>query len=315
MEQLVNEIRLGYEDAIINDRLASPRVPTDVPYALRYNQSEELFIELAEPFTVPRFPIHHDVRERSPRADYIQGLRGWIESLMKVAPDFFSDLTYFFDPGETLKPCFFKLYRCGENHYLYLLRVNLAFRPLESELLERGGNDETSSYRSRRLYLDSDFIPLEAIVTENDRPTALVVKQVVSQTWIGETGKGYFLRGIWMDTELTKFFSKLFLTPGKRSYPFYPFTCKYKTVCMTVPNPVSEVRKRLLPYLHAAIGFLAPEMERIQAELKGADFSESLPIFTELRAKANESLREPWTDVRVTPYLNADEQKEFRVEF
>ncbi len=118
-----------------------------------------------------------------------------------------------------------------------------------------------------------------------------------------------------MDTELTKFFSRLFLTAGKRSYPFYPFTCKYKTVCMTVPNPLGEERTRLLPYLHAAIAFLAPEMERIQAALKEADFSESLPVFTELKARADESLGKPWTDLRVTPYLNADEQKEFRLEF
>ena len=315
MEQLANEIRLGYEDTVINDLLASPRVSPSAPYGLRYNQGEELFIELSEAFTVPSFPIHHDVRDSEPEPAYMQALREWAESLLSVAPDFFGDLTYFFDPGETLKPCFFKLYRCGEEQYLYLLRVNLVFRPLEMELLERGGNDRTASYRSRRLFLESDFIPLSSILDQEDRPATLVVKQTVSQTWIGETGKGYFVRGIWMDTELTKFFSKLVMTPLKRSYPFYPLTCKYKTICMTVPNPLCEERKRLLPYLHAAIGFLAPEMERIQAALRGADFSENLPIFTELKAKADESLRKPWTEVQVTPYLNADDQKEFRLEF
>jgi len=80
-------------------------------------------------------------------------------------------------------------------------------------------------------------------------------------------------------------------------------------------RPISEERRRLLPYLHAAIGFLSPEMERIQAELRGKDFSENIQIFTELRSKVDESLLKPWTEVRVTPYLNADEQKEFRVEF
>lgn len=314
MEQLVNEIRLGYADKIINDRLASPPVPSTAPYGLRYNQSEELFIELTDPFVVPRFPIHHDVRQSTPSAAYLASLRAWIESLLPVVPPFFSDLAYFFDPAETLKPCFFKVYQIGEGYYLYLLRVNLAFRPLEMELLERGGNDETSAYRSRRLYIESDLIPLSAAPSEGDHASFLV-RQTVSQTWIGETGKGYFVRGIWMDAELTKFFSKLFLTQGKRSYPFYPFTCKYKTVCMTVPDPVSERRRALLPYLHAAIAFLAPLMERIQAELKGNDFSETIPIFVELRAKVEESLRKPWTEVRVTPYLNADEQKEFRVEF
>ncbi len=315
MEQLANEIRPGYEDKVINDRLSAPRVSPSAPYGLRYNQSEEFFIDLAAPFPVPSFPIHHDVRETMPEPVYLKAIRDWMEGLLGAAPDFFSDLTYFFDPGETLKPCFYKLYRCGDEHYLYLLRVNLVFRPLEMELLERGGNDYTAAYRSRRLYLDSDFIPLAGIAGADERPAAFIVKQAVSQTWIGETGKGYFVRGIWMDTELTKFFSRLFLASGKRSYPFYPFTCKYKTVCMTVPNPVNEERKRLLPYLHAALGFLAPEMEKIQAALKEADFSESLPIFAELKARAEESLSKPWTDLRVTPYLNAEEQKEFRLEF
>ncbi len=187
MEQLVNEIHPGYEDKIINDRLSAPRVSPSAPYGLRYNQNEELFIDLAESFSVPSFPIHHDVREKMPEPVYVKALRDCMEGLLSAAPDFFSDLTYFFDPGETLRPCFYKLYRCGDGYYLYLLRANLVFRPLEMELLERGGNDWTASYRSKRLYLDSDFIPLSDIAGA-DRPAAFIVKQTVSQTSIGETG-------------------------------------------------------------------------------------------------------------------------------
>jgi hypothetical protein len=138
---------------------------------------KELFIELSEAFTVPSFPIHHDVREREPDPEYIRALRSWVDGLLPVAPDFFGDLTYFFDPGETLKPCFFKLYRCGEEHYLYLLRVNLVFRPLEMDLLERGGNDRTASYRSRRLTWTATSSPSSSILAEGDPPATLVVKQ------------------------------------------------------------------------------------------------------------------------------------------
>jgi len=41
-------------------------VSSTASYAPRYNQNEELFIELTESFTVPSFPIHHDVRQSVP---------------------------------------------------------------------------------------------------------------------------------------------------------------------------------------------------------------------------------------------------------
>ena len=88
---------------------------------------------------------------------------------------------------------------------------------------------------------------------------AFVVKQTISQNWIGETGKGYLVRGIWMDSELTKFFSKLFLPTGKRTYPFYPFTCRYKTRLHDrprIPHPIPG--EKLLPYLHRALSRFSP---------------------------------------------------------
>lgn len=314
MEQLVNEIRLGYADRIVNERLARAGGNGSLPYAKHFSQGEEYFLVLPDSYFVPHFPIHHDIREKTPRAEYLDALRLWIDSFLSVAPDFFSDLTSFFDPGEILKPCFYRLYRIGESYYLYLLRVDLGFRPLEAELEERGTNDRTASYRTKRLYLESDFIPLDSVISEAGRVAAFLVKQTVSQTWIGETGKGYLVRGIWMDLELSKFFSKLFLPAGKRTYPFYPFTCRYKTVCMTVLEPEAEKRKALLPYLHRALAFLTPRMETIQNALKTASFAESSPVFQELRSKVPQSLKERWAEVELRAYLNANDQKEFIVE-
>ena len=315
MEQLVNEIRLGYADRAINERLAAVRSNSPEPYTRHYNQGEEFFLELAEYYSVPRLPIHHDVRQTVPRADYMNALRDWVDGFLAVAPDFFTDLTYFFDPGEVLKPCFYRLYRIGESYYLYLLRIDLSYRSMESELIDRGTNDETAAYRTRRVFLESDFIPLASVISEMGKVVAFVVKQSISQNWIGETGKGYLVRGIWMDSELTKFFSKLFLPSGKRSYPFYPFTCRYKTLCMTVPDPGAEARRALLPYLHRAVSFLAPEMEAIQNSLKNVSFVETIPKFLELKEKVPESVAKVWSDIRLTAYLNANEQKEFRLEF
>ncbi len=315
MEQLANEIRLGYADKDVNERLAAAARNGNVAYTKHFSQGEEYFLQLTDSYAVPHFPIHHDVRQPVPRPEYMAAFKEWLDSFLPVAPDIFSDLTNFFDPGEIHKPCFYRLYRIGESYYLYLLRIDLTFRPLEAELIERGTNDQTAAYRTSRLYIESDFIPLSSVISETGKVVAFLVKQTVSQTWIGETGKGYLVRGIWMDQELTKFFSKLFLPAGKRTYPFYPFTCRYKTVCMTVLDPTSENRKTVLPYLHRAVAFLEPEMESIQNALRSTSFSESSPKFTELKQKVPEYLQKLWTNIRMSAYLNANEQKEFLVEY
>ncbi len=314
MEQLVNEIRPGYADRVINEQLAASRSPAQINYSKHFNQNEEYFIEVEHPFMVPSFPIHHDVRQQVPRADYSNALRDFISHLLPQVPDFFSDLTYFFDPAEIQKPCFYRLYKVGDDYFLFLMRINLQFRPLEAELLERGSNDTSSAYRSRRLYFESDVIPLASVLTELGKIIAFTVKQTISQTWIGETGKGYLVRGIWMDMELTKFFSKLFLPAGKRSYPFYPFTCKYKTLCLTVLDPTPENRRKQLPLLHAALNLVGPDMDRIQEALKTTPFSEDLPIFSEMKTRVSDGLIKTWSALVISSYLNENEQKEFTIE-
>ncbi|HCM25684.1 MAG TPA: hypothetical protein DIC34_03920 [Treponema sp.] len=314
MEQLVNEIRLGYADRIINERLSSLKSSSSIAYTKHFTQGEEYFVQLDKPFTVPRFPIHHDVRQTVPRADYMNSLRDWIDGLVQVVPDFFSDLIYFFDPSEISKPCFYRLYRIGEEYFLYLLRIDLACRALEFELLERGSNDETAAYRTNRLYLESEFIPLASVISELGKVMAFAVRQTISQTWIGETGKGYMVRGIWMDSELSKFFTKLLIPAGKRIYPYYPYTCKYKTICMTVLDPKADSRRKLLPYLHKAVEILLPEIDHIQNSLKNTSFSETMPLFRDLKAKIPDSLIKPWENLELKAYLNEREQKEYIVE-
>ncbi|MFQ3547324.1 MAG: hypothetical protein SNJ56_03225 [Termitinemataceae bacterium] len=315
MEQLINEIRPVYTDRIINQKLQSPHLVLTKPVSHHFNQSEEYFIEVPEPFTIPRFPIHHDVRIPVPEPQYLQALRTYIDELLPHCPDYFSDLTYFFDPAEIHKPCFYRLYKIGEFYYLYLLRITLQYRPLEAELIERGTNDFTAVYTTNRLYFESDCIPLESIETDKGACTAFKIRQTISQTWIGETGKGYLVRGIWTDSELTKFFTKLFLQDGQRLYPYYPFTCKYKTLCMTILGPSPDQRRKLLPYLQSTFQFLEPYMDKIQQSLKTAAFSEQNPLFRELKQKVNSTLQRPWSHIIVTPYLNRQEQKEFHVEF
>ncbi len=311
MERLINEIRPGPSDDIVNEYLSSRTAFRGESYTKHYNQNEEFFLTLALPYEVPSFPIHHDIRLAKPSDDYVSGIRTWIKGFIETAPPFFADLTYFFDPGEVLKPCMFKLYRFDEEFFLFLLRIDLSYRPLESVCVKNGTNDRTAVYRTKRLYLECDFIPLESVNFENGHVLSFIIRQTISQTWIGETGKGYMVRGIWMDTELGKFFTKLLLPAGKRSYPYYPFTCKYKTVCLTVADPDKEWRRRLLPYLHRAMDFLRPSMLDIEEALRNNTFSENLAIFKSLKAKVPETFYQPWVNLSLKPYLNENDQKEY----
>jgi len=312
MEQLLNEIRIAYIDSAINQTiLAITDDARNVPYGMRFNQSEEFFIELGSPLFVPKLPIHHDIRRSIPDADYATAINGVVGQLATLLPECFSGLTYFFDPAEILKPCFYRLYKAENEVYLYLLRVDLLPRPFDADILEAGTNDVTQSYSTKRLYLETELIPLEAVMWESGRVKAFRIKQMISQTWIGESGKGYLVRGIWMDTDLSKFFTRLFVPADRKIYPYFPLFCKYKTICGFSPILSSEGRRNIIPLLHHAIKFFLPEIEGIQEALKNEDFSLKLPIFTSLHQKIPEAWMAPLMSFSVEAYLNDREHKEY----
>ncbi|MCX7040381.1 MAG: hypothetical protein NT005_14755 [Spirochaetes bacterium] len=314
MEKISNTIGVGYSDGGINAILEALSRDSR-PSTRHFSQGEDFFLKLEEEFTVPHFPIHHDVRRAEPSAEYLRALSRVLEQVAALAPQTLRDLAYFFDPAEILRPCFFKLYRIDDSAYLYLLRVDLAMKASDCTVVRRGTNDTTAEYRSRKLFLENTVVPLsEVLRDEQGRVKALRVRQTISQTWIGEFGRGYFQQGIWMDLDLTRFFSRLFLPAAKRTYPFYPFLCKYKTVCQSVIDLSPEGRTTTLPSLHRAIGFLLPAMEAIQSEMRHGGFAEDMKIFRDLKARVPEAWYEPWKSIRVESYLNESEMKEFRVD-
>ena len=313
MEQISNEIRVGYSDPDINAILDEIGDRTH-PYTRHFSQGEEFFLKLEGDFTVPHFPIHHDVRNPKPSAEYLGVLKKVMVQLARLAPQAFADLIYFFDPSEIMRPCFFKIYRIEDCYYLYLLRLDLMIKSLDSTVIERGTNDITALYSSRKLFLETAVIPLSEVVKVDGKVKAFKIRQTISQTWIGESGRGYFVQGIWMDMDLTKFFTKLFLPKGKRIYPYYPYLCKYKTVCESVIGLSPEKRTASVPWLHRSLAFLMPAMEKIQAEMKSLNFSEDLKFFRELKEKVPPSWYDDWKNLRIESYLNAAEMKEFRIE-
>ncbi len=244
-------IRVGYREPRVNALLRT--IASDETAGSRhFNQNEEFFVELGGEYAVPSLPIHHDVREPQPDERYVALLCEVVGQLSSLAPGMLRDVRYAFDPADVLKARFYRLYEIEGRSYLYLLTVDLAFRAQEHTATAKGTNDMTAAYRTRRLFVESLFVPVEPADADDER-SSFEVRQSFSQTWLGERGRGYFVQGIWIDHDLTKFFSKLFLPSGVRAYPFYPFVCRYRTVCESNIDLSPAGRLRRLPDLHRAL--------------------------------------------------------------
>jgi hypothetical protein len=285
------------------------------PLTGHYSHTEDFFLQLPSSFRVPSFPIHHNIDEHQPTHVYRNALHEFMHQVVPTVPGLFQGLTYFFDPADTSKPNFYQLYRIKDTLFLYLVQLDLSFKPPYCRLEQKGGNDASHAYTSDKLFLEPLLIPLESYREEGGFIRSFNVEQNISRTWIGERGKGYFVQGIWIDRDLTKFFSKLFLPRGTRSYPYYPFPCKYRTVCHAVLDYTPEGRKRHLGLLYHAKNFLIPHFESIQEALTNNDFREDLPLFESIKTKVPERWAEIWSSLKVKAYLNEQEMKEFRVDF
>jgi hypothetical protein len=284
------------------------------PFTRHFNQSEEFFLKLEGEYTIPQFSIHHDVRLPRPSSLYLASLLKVTEQVTRLAPQVLKGLSYFFDPAEILRPGFYRLSTFEGRPYLSLVRIDLVMRPSESVVTVRGTNDITPQYRSNRLFLESTVIPLAEVAQESGQVQTFRVRQTISQTWIGEQGRGYFVQGIWMDADLTKFFSRLLLPPGRTTYPYYPYQCKYKTVCHSSIRFSPQARSESVPALHRSLTLLVPVMDRIEEKMKGARFSEQMEVFQELKRMVPPAWYEEWDTFRVESYLNESEKKEFRIE-
>jgi hypothetical protein len=284
-----------------------------VSYRRHFNQSEDFFLQLGQDFEVPSFAIHHDIYRTEPAADYLKTLRVFIGRLQQMIPGVFEGLTYYFDPAEVLRPGFFQLYRVAGEYYLYLLKLDLVFRPQTHVVVHRGSNDVTPVYRTANLITEANLVPLREVVRHEDKPQSFLIDQLISDTWIGETGRGYFVQGIWIDTDLNKFFSRLVTPAGKRIYPYYPFTSKYRTICHNPIGMEPAARRAAVPTLHRMRKFLVPHLNEIQTVLREKEFSPELPLFQEIKAGVPAEWMQFLESFSLDVYLNDDEMREFEV--
>lgn len=314
MEHRHGELRFGWSDPDINTIIRQEPGDTAL-LSCHYNQNEEFFLKMESPFTVPQLPIHHDVEAVKPTMRYKKALLGFMEQIVPHCNDIFQGLTYLFDPTAIFRPLFFQVYKVKDEYYLFTLRIDLAFRPSDSELLNSGDNDTSHSFSSRKLFVEADLLPVEQFLYEGGKMSGCRIRQDVSKTWIGESGRGYVIQGIWIDSDLTKFFSKLLLPEGKKSYPYYPFTCKHQAICHSLINISPQGRKNHLKMIYQAIPFLRRNIDLIQETLRHNEFSPQLESFKSLKLKVPEKWYTHWDTLKVEPYLNERDMKEFRVDF
>ena len=164
---------------------------------------------------MPQFPIHHDVRVPHP-AGTSQPLRV-VEQVARLAPQTLRGLTYFFDPAEILRPCFYRVFRIEESLYLFPPAGPHDAGGREHGI-ERGTNDTTPCTRPGAVRGEQRGAAGRGGQGGREGD-GIPVNETISQTWIGEQGRGYFVQGIWMDADLTKFFSRLFLPRARGPIP------------------------------------------------------------------------------------------------
>ncbi len=313
METTLNNIAISYTNKQIDNILAVESKKDT--FTNHFNHNEEFFIKLKSEITVPHFPIHHDSGNTTPEKTYMDALEKLLKQIIPFTSSIFSNLTYFFDQSEIFHPCFYQVYKYKEQLYLFLIRLDLHFKPSDGIIVEAGSNDVTNAYKTNHLYLESDLIPITGYSSKNGKITGFKIEQNISDTWIGESGRGYLLEGIWMDLELTKYLSRLFIPAGKKIYPYYPFTCKYRTICHTLADLSVNGRKKHLLYLHTARAFALPIIEDIQEELKHDSFNSNLPTFRKMHQKVPVFWINVWKNLSIKTYLNSKDMKEFLVDF
>ena len=271
-----------------------------------FNQSEDQFLLLNKPLDVPAMPIHHSIEDRTPPPGYLEMIKSLCEYLMENYPSLAADTHWYFDPHVIHSPTFYRIVTLDGYHYLYLLMIDLTCRPLECTIVERGSNNRTHAYQTSRLYFECDYMPLEEV-----HPAAkyIKLKQTIPVTWKGEAGQGYMLHGIWMDSDINKFFSKLILPAEKRNHPYYPVTCKQHCVTM---NAFGQNGPELF---HQIRQYIEPSLDEILSDLQTSTFSELMPLFKDLKKTIPSELGARWKDLNIQVYMNERDQKEYTVEF
>ena len=313
MEKLLDTIIFRYSDPAITDIIGNIQNDS-YDYPLYFNQNEDTFIKGKTAFHVPPFSIHHDVKDSKPSEEYLATLRTMIKGLVDLFPNIFAGTRYFFDATEVLRPCFIQLFKVEDRHYLYLLRLDLNIRLSDSNIITPATNDLTAEFSTEKLFLENLIIPIHKPDISSSGGS-IPIERLFDSTWVGESGSGYHINGEWIDRELTKILSALYLPENIRTYPYYPFKCDFNTVTFCPAALSIAGRKNFLSYLHKSLPMIEPELPAIEAEIKREKFSRDLSLYTSLKKKIPEEWTKIWSSLKISPYLNENEMREYSLEY
>ncbi len=271
-----------------------------------FTEDEEHFIRLPGSIHVSSFPIHHDVRRREPDDDYVSRLYYVVDQLVRWVPELFADTSFEFDPARTLRPVFSRPVDDAPTPTRLVVHIDLAARPGHADRIEPARNNYTSEYYSRDVFVEIDLVPTVAGETQPQR--------LINETWIGERGRGYFAQGIWIDRDLTKFLSALVEPEEHPLYPYYPFSCRFRSVTHAPPAWSGSELSRAAQRLSEVLAAVTPWLREIESVLRGAPFSRELELFRSLREAISDWVRRSFGAIRTRAYLTEEDRKEYVLE-
>jgi hypothetical protein len=285
-------------------------VSSGEPLPRCFTQEEELFVRLSEPLLVASIDIHHDVTKITPSAEYVGFIQHLSSELARRLPALFSGLTWFFDPRDTLHPLFIQMLGAKDKRYLYVLRVDLTWRARFCEVLERGSNSRTPKYRTNSLFIESEILPLETLYSSATEKRLHLAK-LFQNTWKGESGRRYHVEGQWIDQDITKFVTRAVLSPGRKTFPFYPLRCRFNTLSAACIELDSQGRRKAATILELAWTQLAKRAPEIQSRLQEIPFTEDDHLLLKVREACQPLVEPRLGNYRLEAYLNSHEQKEY----
>lgn len=322
MDQILKTISIRSTSNEIN-RIIKDCKGVSPTYSMHFCQNEDFFLKIRRKITIPPFKVHHNIKKAKPDKNYLQLFQSIMEQLAPALFPIFESTQYYFDPAEPLRPVFYQINNINNKIFLYLMQLDISFKPHDCTITTPANNDNTPEFCTNSIFMDTDIILLEKTETSADGTITCTIKQPISETWIGEKGRGYFIKGIWIDSELTKFFSSLFLPNGVLSYPYYPFICKYRTISHFYPNFGEKNRLNAIKTLDKAYTFLEPHIEEIEKELKDVGFRSDSSLLASLRALIHEDNDETdriiWSkegflkNLNVKRYLNSKDMTEYEL--
>lgn len=271
-----------------------------------FDEEERCFFRVPVAVPVPSFPVHHDLNDTVPSTDYTRRLTSVLNELTAQVPELFVDTRICFDPARVLQPIFQRLLSTNEPQVALRVQLDLRAHPQHDRIVRNAGNDYTAEYETRDIYADVEIVPVE-----EDRVS---VRQLLSPTWIGERGHGHMAQGIWIDRDLTRFFTALVEPSPARLYPYYPFSSRFRSLTHRPPSWKHEDIALSVKRYQQMSTVLVPALPDIETTFRAESFSRALPLIGELSGSIPAWIRDSFEGMHCRRSLTAEGLMEYTLE-